>query len=255
MKNFVQRGDNLTFLASQLVHPAHAAGDTYTNIVGPVQGLATPINQVESGDPVVCGSIVGVANQDALTANDSIVVSRVGVYNLAVIGKSTNGANLAIAVGDKVFIDGASAALNADTTKIPFGIALGAVNAGATTTIPVLLQGSDYPQSAQGVLGGVEFDAASGAIGIKQGTAIITKAGVAAMTLAAPVAGVDDGKILTVLSTTANAHTITFAANGLNGNKTTITFGAVIGNQVELIAFNGSWFVRNPATADGYTLA
>ncbi len=256
MKNWVQPGDNITVLASQCVFPAHAQGDTYTSLVAPQLGVATPVNLPEAGDPVLVGGcLVGVVNNDALQSTDSIVITTRGVFNLSVQGKTTNGGNLAIAFGDRVYIDPATAALTGDSTKVPYGQALGAVAGGATTQIPVRVINNNFPQAAAGALGGVEVDNASGAIGIKEGTVFLTKAGVAAMTLAAPVAGVDDGKILTVITTTANAHTITFAANGLNGNKTTITFGAVVGNQVELIAFNGAWFVRNPATADGYTLA
>jgi hypothetical protein len=237
------------------VFPTHVAGDTYTNLVAPGQGIATPVNLPESGDPVLCGSIVGVVNNDALTAADLVVISTRGVYGLAVQGKTTSGANLAVAAGDKVFIDPATAVLTADSTKVPFGEALGAVNAGATTVIPVKLYPSTSPQNQSGSAGNIEVDANSGAIGILQGNVFITKAGVAAMTLAAPTAGVDDNKVLTIVSTTANAHTVTTPANKINGNKLTITFGAVAGNQVELLAFNGTWFVRNPATADGYTLA
>ena len=55
MKNFVMTGDNLSFLASDIVAPQHVAGDIYTNLVGPGSGLVTPINLVESGDPCIIG--------------------------------------------------------------------------------------------------------------------------------------------------------------------------------------------------------
>lgn len=87
----------------------------------------------------------------------------------------------------------------------------------------------------------------------------VTKAGVDAMTLAAPVAGVypantslgdvlgtpnDDGKRILIMSTTLFAHTITTPANKINGNKHILTFGALAaGNFVELIAFNGVWWI------------
>lgn len=139
MKNYVQDGDRLTFLASQLVHPAHAAGDTYTNLVAPGQGIATPVNQVEGGDPVVVGQIVGVANFDALQATDNVVISTKGVFNLNVVGVNAGG-NVAVAVGDQLFIDPTTAQIDKKVANVPFGLALGAVNSGATTKIPVKLK-------------------------------------------------------------------------------------------------------------------
>src|SRR6266436_1908033 len=71
----------------------------------------------------------------------------------------------------------------------------------------------------------------------------ITKAGVAAMTLAAPVAGADDGKVILVESNTANAHTIT--ATGLlqtgAAAVNVATFAASIGAMVKLMALNGKY--------------
>ena len=95
---------------------------------------------------------------------------------------------------------------------------------------------------------GVEVESASGAIGIKEGYAVITKAGVAAMTLAAPTAGLpaaggDDGRVLTVVSTTANAHTVTTPSNKVNGASSVLTFGAAVANFVTLIAYQGVWYV------------
>lgn len=74
-------------------------------------------------------------------------------------------------------------------------------------------------------------------------TYIVTKAGVAAMTLAAPTATVDDGIIITIVSSTANAHTLT--ATGLIGDGSTTTdvatFGAHPGASVSFIAYQGKW--------------
>jgi hypothetical protein len=77
------------------------------------------------------------------------------------------------------------------------------------------------------------------------GTYVVTKAGVCAMTLAAPTAGVDDGKIVEVVSTTANAHTLT--ATGLFQCGTAAvnlaTFAAQAGASVMLMAYNAKWTV------------
>jgi hypothetical protein len=73
--------------------------------------------------------------------------------------------------------------------------------------------------------------------------ALITKAGVAVMTLALPVAGVDDGKRLRITSDTAFAHTVTTPATGFNGTTHIATFAAAIGNNVLLEAQGGTWLV------------
>jgi hypothetical protein len=104
---------------------------------------------------------------------------------------------------------------------------------------------------------GLEIDAASGAIGIKSGNVLITKAGVAAMTLPLPTAGApsaagDDGRVLRIVSTTANAHTVTTPASGLNGVSHIATFAANVGSAIELVAYNGSWWMAN---AIGITLS
>lgn len=94
---------------------------------------------------------------------------------------------------------------------------------------------------------GVEVDSASGAIAITQGVAVITKSSAAAMTLAGPTAGLpsaggNDGQVLRIVSTTAQAHTVTTPSNKINGASTTLTFGTAVGNFAELIAYGGVWY-------------
>jgi hypothetical protein len=71
----------------------------------------------------------------------------------------------------------------------------------------------------------------------------INKAGVLADTLAAPIAVTDDGKMIQIISNTANAHTIT--ATGLYQSGTAAinlaTFGAGAGANMILMALNGKW--------------
>lgn len=94
---------------------------------------ATP----QSGDPVICGQIPGVA----LTTEDSNGVTTVavnGVFDLSVKGETTTDA--AVAVGDIVYYDTAATPhkINKDNTNgVRFGYAMAAVASGATTTIPV----------------------------------------------------------------------------------------------------------------------
>ncbi len=87
---------------------------------------------------------------------------------------------------------------------------------------------------------------ASGAITIpdKDGVAILNKAGVGAMTLADPTKA-QDGRRLTINSSTAQAHTVTnttgFNAGGSGGDVA--TFGGAIGDGLEVMAVNGVWNV------------
>lgn len=86
--------------------------------------------------------------------------------------------------------------------------------------------------------------AASGAITIKDGFVVFTRAGVAAFTLADPTAGTDDGKQLTIIATTAHAHTVTIAG-GLNGAGAAAdvgTFGGAVGDRFSVVAYNGKWW-------------
>ena len=80
-----------------------------------------------------------------------------------------------------------------------------------------------------------------------EGTYVLTKAGVLAATLAAPTSGTDDGKKITITSSTANAHTVTFGAGVLkNGGAaaTIFTFtGTTSGGALNLIAYGGKWNV------------
>lgn len=72
----------------------------------------------------------------------------------------------------------------------------------------------------------------------------ITKATAAALTLAAPVSGAEDGLRIQVYSDTAAAHTIT--ATGLfadgAGHTDICTFAAQIGAVANLVARNGKWY-------------
>ena len=76
-------------------------------------------------------------------------------------------------------------------------------------------------------------------------TYAITKAGVAALTLAAPTATTDDGLEVCLTSNTANAHTLT--ATGLlqtgSASVNLATFAASAGAGLTLMAYQGKWNV------------
>lgn len=122
MKNFKQPGNIIDVVESALVHPTHTDG------------------LVNSGDPCVVGQLPGVAEIDAGASTDTIPVLVKGVVNVSVTGTDNVG-NSAVAFGDKLYIDGATAAITKNNTKVPFGIALGAVTSGGTASIDVRLAG------------------------------------------------------------------------------------------------------------------
>jgi hypothetical protein len=102
------------------------------------------------------------------------------------------------------------------------------------------------------IAGADAYAAATGAIAIKKGTVVVTYAGAAALTLAVPTAGIDDGKTLVILDTTGHAHTITTSSNGFNNAHSVLTMSGTAGNTCSLRAWNGQWWV---ATSSNGTLS
>jgi hypothetical protein len=89
---------------------------------------------------------------------------------------------------------------------------------------------------------------ADGALTIQNQTVVVTKAGVCAMTLAAPTATTHDGIRITIVSATAQAHTLTVATAGMNdlgASGDVGTFGGAKGDGVSLVAYQGDWFVTS----------
>lgn len=75
---------------------------------------------------------------------------------------------------------------------------------------------------------------------------MLNKGSAAAITLAAPTATTDDGKIIKFMSTTAFAHVITFTGSTLNNGSTTqasATLAAHPGASIELLAYQAKWYV------------
>ena len=114
-------------------------------------------------------------------------------------------------------------------------------------TIPNIGSGNDPAINALDAPYAVAAVTASGAISATQGLIAVTAGSVAALTLAAPVAGLpspggNDGQTLEILSTTAYAHTVTTPSNAINGSKHIATFAAAVGNFLILEAYNGVWY-------------
>lgn len=100
---------------------------------------------------------------------------------------------------------------------------------------------------------GIELHSATGAgaISFTHGKIIVAAAGVAALTLAAPIAGSpanggNDGQELKIIDQSGHAHTVTTAANGINGNHHIATSAGNVGDQLTLTAYDGVWLC-NPA--------
>lgn len=86
---------------------------------------------------------------------------------------------------------------------------------------------------------------ADGAIAIQNHTVVITKAGVAVLTLAAPSTA-QNGTRIEIVSATANAHTITVATAGFNdlgAAGDVATFGGAKGDGLTVVAFAGDWYI------------
>lgn len=85
-----------------------------------------------------------------------------------------------------------------------------------------------------------------GAIVVQPSTVIITKGTASALTLAAPVATVDDGTEIDFVSTTGAAHTVTHTP-GFGGGTTSrdvATFGGAINDGLGIVAYQGVWYLR-----------
>jgi hypothetical protein len=79
------------------------------------------------------------------------------------------------------------------------------------------------------------------------GKSLITSTGVNATTLATPVAGDpsaggNDGLTIEITDLGGHAHTVTTAANKINGNKHIATFPGTVGARIVLTAYNGIWY-------------
>lgn len=86
----------------------------------------------------------------------------------------------------------------------------------------------------------------------------ITKAGVAAMTIANPTSTTHDGVTLTFVATTANAHTLDNSAgagfwSSGGAGKDVATFSGAIGDGLTIIAYQGKWYI-DPRGTTGVTL-
>ncbi len=115
-KNFVQNGHQISAIASYPTTPA-------------------------SGDPVVVGTIPGVAVTDESAGGNPsgyTTIATKGVFALEVVGHDGS-TDAAVGLGARVYYDSGIAGLNVNSGGVLYGKALEAVEAGETGTIPILL--------------------------------------------------------------------------------------------------------------------
>ncbi len=92
-----------------------------------------------SGDPVVVGQLPGVALNAERADGETTIDIGPSVFRLSVKGIDAGG-NSAVAVGDRIYYVAADTPkLSKKATGVSFGIALGTVTSGGTTTIDVLV--------------------------------------------------------------------------------------------------------------------
>lgn len=102
-----------------------------------------------------------------------------------------------------------------------------------------------------GVLESVVAVAADGAISVPSANttyAITKSAAPAVLTIVNPTDITHNGLTLTIISTTAQAHTLTRATTGFNdagASGDVATFGGAKGDNIVIVAYGGKWYVKS----------
>lgn len=92
---------------------------------------------VVSGDPVLVGSMCGIATTDYNAATGKASVDFGGVYDLSV-NAVNNAGNSAVAIGDPIYyVAGDTPVLSKKQTGVLFGFAMETITSGSTATINV----------------------------------------------------------------------------------------------------------------------
>lgn len=127
------------------------------------------------------------------------------------------------------------------------GNVTGAVLGNVTGNLTGNVTGNITGNTLGGVLTAPTVQSGDGAISIPSAQSIIaiTKGSAAALTIAAPTSGTDDGKTITFYSETAFSHVLTCSTDGFNdkGSSGTVTLGGAIGDGFTIRARLGHWYV------------
>lgn len=92
------------------------------------------------------------------------------------------------------------------------------------------------------VVANIQLITGDGAITIKSGLVVLSKASAGAITIPQPD---QDGQVLFITTKTAQAHVLTAGTTGFNnkGSSGTITWTAAKGNSVMLVSQSTDWYV------------
>jgi len=212
--------------------------------VQPTNGGAT------SGAPLRYGPLTGVAlckvGEGGNAANFCTADFRPKVWALVVAGINDAG-NVAVAVGDPIFyVDGDTPKLSKKSSGYLFGIALGTVLTGNTTTtinvakLPALM-GALGTLDTPGTIAAAGTNQATGTA-VSAGTTYVTAAdGTKGVTLPAAVAGMK----IKIINTVATQGLVVYPATGGTINSLSANAGYVVspGGVVELIATSATqWY-------------
>jgi hypothetical protein len=243
--NFIAGGD---IYPSRFVMASTAADNT---ALGCTAGFAPiGISQVGSKVPITnpqgqLGGSSSVSPDKAAESGDQIQIFGLGDICWLECGGTVTRGDLLEAAGTTTNI---GRGITSNVYRNYGAEALESGTVGQLIRVQILLGGG----SGGGVIGTIT----TGAITQKEGLLVITKGSAATdLTLAAPTAGSDDGKILRISGGGAYAHVITQTTPGFNNGSTAsdvATFGTAVCQQLTLQAYNGIWYVIG---SNGVTIA
>lgn len=210
-------------------------------LVGPVISGSTTIGSgAVLTAPTITTSITPTANDGAPLGSASLSFSDLFLATGAVINYAngnvalthTSGV-LTLGTGNLIITTAGTAAGSVVTNNGTQTLT------GKTLTAPVA--------TAAVITSAVTAYASDGAITIASGIAQLSKAGVGAYSVAAPSS--QNGTRITFVSTTANAHVVTFTGgtlwDGTDGANTTATFTAFPGASFTVVAIGVLWYVES----------
>ncbi|GAG98310.1 unnamed protein product, partial [marine sediment metagenome] len=135
-------GRHLTVREDELLHPVDATATGFVH-------KGDPVILCQTATPGTYGHAVGVAFNDGPTTASLVAIDTEGIWNLTVYAQGDIGP-LGIEIGDALYIHDASTAalatgfgaceisrINNIATQVPFGYALGRMDANASGTIAV----------------------------------------------------------------------------------------------------------------------
>ena len=192
--------------------------------------------KADANDAVTCGAgeAADGVNRYAVTAAGDTVSVEISDFLLVTAGGT-------IVPGAEVMSDSAGKAVTWTPGSAKNGRYEGSSNCATGDRILIKFYRSGAEPDT------VNLVTADGAITIpsRDTTFLITKAGVAAMTLADPTATTHDGLTLTFIAGTANAHTLDNSAgsgfNGAGAGSDVGTFGGAKGDNIVIMAYGGDW--------------